>query len=93
MEMVERDLINRYFMELVNNVIPVDMLPYLSCLTPADKERIKCEERNYGPIQAAQELLDRLVRRRDAFQDLIRALRHTGCGHLVELLYSQEEGK
>lgn len=90
---MERDLINRYFIELVNDVIPVDMLPYLSCLTPVDKERIKCEETNQGPIRAAQELLDRLVRRPNAFQDLIRALRETGCGHLAELLYSQEEGK
>lgn len=31
-------LIYRYFMELVNDVIPVDMLPYLSCLKPIDKE-------------------------------------------------------
>ena len=37
---VKRDLINWHFMELVNNVIPVYMLPYLSCLTPVDKERI-----------------------------------------------------
>lgn len=59
MERVERELINRYFMAIENGIIPVDMLPYLSCLTPADK----CEERNYGPVQAAQELLDRFVRR------------------------------
>ena len=70
-------------MELVNDVIPVGMLPYLSCLTPADKERIlkRCEERNHVPIQAAQELLDRLVRRRNTFQGLIRGLRETDYDH------------
>lgn len=93
MEIEEKELINRYFPELVDDVIPVDMLPYLSCLTSNDKERIKCDETNHGPIRATQELLFRLVRRRNGFQEFIRALRATGCGHLADLLLPQDEGK
>lgn len=93
MEREERELINRYSPELVADVIPVDMLPYLSCLTSNDKERIKCEETNYGPIRAAQELLCRLVRRPNGFQEFIRALRETGYEHLADLLLPQEEGR
>ena len=93
MEREERDLINQYKVDLVDDVIPVDMLPYLSCLTSYDKERIKCEETNNGPRRAAQELLDRLVRRRNGFQEFIRALRETGCEHLANSLLQQEEGK
>lgn len=93
MDRQQRALIYRYFSELVDDVIPVDMLPYLSCLTSRDKDAIKCEETNHGPMRATQILVDRLVRRPNAFQEFIRALRETGCGHLAELLYPQEEGK
>ena len=93
MEREQKELIKQYLPELVDDVIPVDMLPYLSCLTSNDKEKIKCEETNHGPIRATQELVVRLVRRPNAFQEFIRALRETGCGHLAELLYPQEEGK
>ncbi|KAL9989311.1 hypothetical protein ACROYT_G003847 [Oculina patagonica] len=91
MEREGRDLIIQYSPELVNDVIPVDMLPYLSCLTSSDKERIKCEEANHGPRRAAQELLCRIVRRPNSFQEFIRALRETGCGHLADLLFPQDE--
>jgi len=93
MEMEQRVLIKRYLSSLVDDVIPVDMLPYLSCLTSNDKEEIRCEETNHGPMRATQKLVERLIRRPNAFQEFIRALRETGCQHLAELLYPQEEGK
>ncbi|XP_020627284.1 mitochondrial antiviral-signaling protein-like isoform X1 [Orbicella faveolata] len=91
MEMEQRELIRRYISSLVDDVIPVDMLPYLSCLTSNDKEEIRCEETNHGPMRATQKLVERLIRRPNAFQEFIRALRETGCEHLAELLYPQEE--
>jgi len=93
MEREQRRLIYQHFSALVDDVIPVDMLPYLSCLTSNDKEEIKCEETNHGPMRATQKLVERLTRRPNAFQEFIRALRETGCEHLAELLYPQEEGK
>lgn len=91
MERQHRQLISRYLPDLVDDVIPVDMLPYLSCLTSNDREEIKCEETNHGPMRATQKLVERLVRRPNAFHEFIRALRVTGCEHLAELLYPQEE--
>lgn len=93
MERQQRELIHRNLPDLVADVIPVDMLPYLSCLTSNDKEEIRCEEMNYGPMKATQKLVERLVRRPNAFHEFIRALTETGCEHLAELLYPQEEGK
>ena len=93
MEREQKELIYRHLSDLVDDVIPVDMLPYLPCLTSNDKEVIKCEETNHGPMRATQILVGRLVRRPNAFQEFIRALRETGCEHLAELLYPQEEGK
>ena len=93
MEREQKELIKRHLSDLVDDVIPVDMLPYLSCLTSNDKEEIICEEANRGPMRATQKLVERLVRRPNAFQEFIRALRETGCEHLAELLYPQEEGK
>lgn len=88
----ERNIIDRYNPQLVDDIIPVDMLPYLPCLAPCDKEKIKCEETNYGARRATMELLSRLRRRHDSFPEFIFALRATGCGHLAELLDPQEQG-
>ena len=93
MERQQRELIYRNLSHLVDDVIPVDMLPFLSCLKSNDKEQIRCEETNYGPMRATQKLVERLVRRPNAFYEFIRALRETGCEHLAELLDPQEEGK
>lgn len=86
MDRGERDLISENITQLVEDVIPVDMLPYLPCLTKSDKEKIKCEETNHGSMRAAQELIDRLVRRRNSFRQFIEALCETGCRHLAEQL-------
>ena len=86
MDREERDLISENITQLVEDVIPVDMLPYLPCLTKSDKEKIKCEETNHGSMRAAQELIDRLVRRRNSFRQFIEALCETGCRHLAEQL-------
>ncbi|CAH3037473.1 unnamed protein product [Pocillopora meandrina] len=87
MDREERDLISENITQLVEDVIPVDMLPYLPCLTKSDKEKIKCEETNHGSMRAAQELIDRLVRRRNSFRQFIEALCETGCRHLAEQLF------
>lgn len=86
MDREERDLISENITQLVEDVIPIDMLPYLPCLTKSDKEKIKCEETNHGSMRAAQELIDRLVRRRNSFREFITALCETGCRHLAEQL-------
>ena len=92
MERKEKEIIDRYYGQIGEDAIPVDMLPYLPCLTPSDKEIIKCEETNGGPRRATHELLSRLRRRAGAFQEFVEALRLSGCGHLADLLDPREQG-
>ncbi|CAH3018863.1 unnamed protein product [Porites evermanni] len=92
MDREDRSLIDQYFPQLAQDIIPVDMLPYLPCLTQTDKEGIKSEEVNRGPYRATILLLDRIQRRTNGFQELVDALRWTGCGHLADLLVPGGEG-
>lgn len=91
MNSAEREIIDHYFPEITRDAIPVDMLPYLPCLTQSDKEIITREETNKGPIRAATELLFRVRRRRGAFRELVFALRASGCGHIADLLHPVEQ--
>lgn len=72
----------KYFM---GEVIPVDLLPYLSCLQKIDKEAIEACQRNEGPTRANSVLVDR-IKRRQGFQDFVQALRTSGCDHTALLL-------
>ncbi|KAM7431855.1 hypothetical protein ABFA07_017630 [Porites harrisoni] len=93
MDREDRSLIDQFFPQLAQDIIPVDMLPYLPCLTQTDKEGIKSEEVNRGPYRATILLLDRIQRRTNGFQELVDALRWTGCEHLADLLVpGGEEG-
>lgn len=87
----QRNLIERFGPQIIEDVIPVDMLPYLLCLTHSDKEVIAHEETRFGPMRAAQELLSRLRRRPDGFEQFIQALIATGCAHLAHLLDPREQ--
>ena len=82
----EKEIIDRCYGRIAEDATPVDMLPYLPCLTQSDREIIKCEQTSSGPKQATYELLSRLRRRAGAFQELVDAFRLTGCGHLADLL-------
>lgn len=92
MNSAEREIIDQYSPEITQDAIPVDMLPYLPCLTQSDKEIITREETNKGPFRAAMELLSRVRRRRGAFRELVFALRASGCGHIADLLHPVEQG-
>lgn len=72
----------RHFME---EVIPVDLLPYLSCLQKTDKEAIEACQRNDGPTRANYILVDR-IKRRQGFQNFVQALRTSGYDHTALLL-------
>lgn len=93
MDREDRSLIDQFFPQLAQDIIPVDMLPYLPCLTQTDKEGIKSEEVNRGPYRATILLLDRIQRRTNGFQELVDALRWTGCAHLADLLVPGGEGR
>ena len=92
MNRAEREKIDQFSPQIAEDAIPVDLLPYLPCLTQSDREIIKCEEANSGPMRATVELLSRLRRRAGAFQEFVDALRLCGCGHLADLLDPREQG-
>ena len=66
-------------------MIPDELFPFLRCLIPEDKEAIKAEQTNRGPIRATAVLVDRL-KRRHGFQDFVKALRKYGSEHTALLL-------
>ena len=86
-------LLDKRVRHFLNDLIPVEILPFLSYLTEEDKQQIKCDETNYGPSRATQTLVNRLVKKDDmAFDEFVRALRKTGCDHVAMLLDPQYTG-
>ncbi len=88
----QRDIIRVNEPALVSDIIPTDLLSWFLCLTDDDKEVITSDERNNGPTKAARTLFDRLKRRSNAFEQLVRALRENNLKHLAELLDPNNEG-
>ena len=87
MEVEQKEIINSLAEDLVDALTPVDLLPSLTrCLTAEDREKIACDERNDGYRRATQTLLDRLKKRRFAFEDFINALKKHGFSYLAERL-------
>ena len=57
---------------LCHTIIAKDMIPYIeTTLTETDKERIKATQTLYGKIDAAGELLDRVIRNSFTYYHLI----------------------
>ena len=81
----------------VNDLIPTDLFPYLSCLSQEDKGKVLCVETNDGPSRATYTLVDRLQKKSNncdkAFREFVRALRKTGSDHVAILLDPQYAGK
>lgn len=82
----ERDTIRQNERDLVQDIIPTDLLHYLPCLTYEDREVIMAEERQRGPTSAARIFLDRLRRRSNSYVQFVRALRDNKLYHLASLL-------
>ncbi|PFX15412.1 putative ATP-dependent RNA helicase DDX58 [Stylophora pistillata] len=74
----EKKILNERLKDFMEEVIPVDLLPYLTCLQQTDKEDIEATQNNKGPTTANQTLVDRLKRRDKGFSHFVRALRQTG---------------
>lgn len=91
MEIEHQRAIDCFAPDLVNNIIPVDLLPSLSlCLTQDDREKICCDERNQGYRRATQTLLTILKKRPRAFREFINALNTHGLSYLATKLSSKE---
>lgn len=96
MEPREKRLLDKKLKDFMMDVVPVDLLPYLPCLTRFDKEEIEASQRNHGPTRACCVLVDRLKKRQRGFQQFLQALSQSGSHHVVWLLdpnyYTSHEG-
>ena len=82
----EKQILDARLQDFHEELIPVDVLPYLSCLQKVDKEKVEATQRNEGPTRANYVLVDRIKRRHRGFQDFVQALRKCGFEHTALLL-------
>ncbi|XP_073244354.1 ATP-dependent RNA helicase DHX58-like isoform X4 [Porites lutea] len=82
----EKQILEKRLKEFQYEVIPNELLPFLPCLIPEDKEEIKANQTNHGAIRATEVLVDRLKRRHEGFQNFVQALRKCGSEHTALLL-------
>jgi len=82
----EKQILDARLQDFHEELIPVDVLPYLSCLQKVDKEKVEATQRNEGPTRANYDLVDRIKRRHRGFQDFVQALRKCGFEHTALLL-------
>lgn len=86
MKSYEKQILDKRLKDFMEELIPVDVLPFLSCLQKTDKEAIEAVQRNDGPTRANYVLVDRIKRRDKGFQDFVQALRKCGFEHTALLL-------
>ncbi|XP_068750718.1 uncharacterized protein [Montipora capricornis] len=86
MEPREKRILDEKLKLFMKDVIPVELLPYLSCLTRFDKEEIEASQNNHGPTRACYVLVDRLKKRSQGFKQFVQALRQSGFQHVALLL-------
>ena len=82
----EKKLLDKRLQDFQEELIPVEVLPFLSCLQKVDKEAVEATQRNEGPTRANYVLVDRIKRRHRGFQDFVQALRKCGFEHTALLL-------
>lgn len=92
MNSTQRQLLTERHQHFKDEVNPADLLPHLTCLMQEDRESIECILKNYGPTRALGELLDRLKRRKNGFEQFVVALRKNNLDHVALLLDPQVEG-
>lgn len=93
MRYMENHLLREREEYFVENLCPVDLFPYLTCLSVPDKEQIECDSKQNGDSRATQTLFDRVIRRGDeAFPIFVRALRETGYDNLAMILDPHYQG-
>ena len=82
----EREIIDKFTVDLISDVIPIEILPHLICLTEDDREQIERKQDREGSRAAVTTLLSRLKKREGAFKQFLEGLGQTGCRHLQKTL-------
>ena len=86
MKNYEKQILDKRLPDFMEEVIPIELLPFLFCLQKTDKEFIEASQTKYGPTRANSDLVDRLKRRHKGFQNFVQALRKCGYEHTALLL-------
>ena len=82
----EKEILGERLKYFMHEVIPVELLPFLSSLQQMDREAVEASQRNEGPTRANHILVDKLKRRPKGFQNFVQALRKCGYEHTALLL-------
>ncbi|XP_060075783.1 uncharacterized protein LOC132555450 [Ylistrum balloti] len=77
--------------EFTKKVDPIELLPYLNCLTQSSKEEIENRQRQYNKSQAAMKMYDHLIRMDNWWPQLLDALRQTNQHYLADTLQEMDE--
>lgn len=86
MDPKEKKILEEKLKDFMKDIIPVELFPYLPCLTRFDRDEIQASQNNHGSVRASFVLVDRLKRRRDGFQQFVQALRECGSQHIALML-------
>ncbi|KAG9338153.1 hypothetical protein JZ751_027021 [Albula glossodonta] len=78
-----QDFIRPEMPQFVEKVKPLDLSPYLVCLTDSDKEQIRTETNNRGNRAGVEMLIDNLKRRENWPEHLVQALEKCGYPSLA----------
>ncbi|KAI1883791.1 hypothetical protein AGOR_G00235210 [Albula goreensis] len=78
-----QDFVRPEMPQFVEKVKPLDLSPYLVCLTDSDKEQIRMETNNRGNRAGVEMLIDNLKRRENWPEHLIQALEKCGYPSLA----------
>ncbi|XP_033757677.1 uncharacterized protein LOC117340036 [Pecten maximus] len=83
--------LNQHLPEFTRKVDPIELLPYLQCLTQSSREEIENRQRQNSKSQAAMKLYDHLIRMDNWWPQLLVALRHTNLYQLADKLEEIDE--
>ncbi|XP_045190462.2 dentin sialophosphoprotein-like isoform X2 [Mercenaria mercenaria] len=88
MDSRHKEILTRNLPDFVDQVNPQQLLTYLPCLSQYSKEEIETAQNSKSRSYAAQVLHNHLIRKPEAFEQLIAALRHdsVGCTKLADRL-------
>ena len=89
----ENQLLEERLDHFKEDVRPVNLLPYLSCLTETDKQRILADESEHGKVESIQTLVECIKRKEEGFVQFVRALKRTDYGHVALLFDPKERSK
>ncbi|XP_077993196.1 ATP-dependent RNA helicase DHX58-like [Glandiceps talaboti] len=88
----EIEVLRRLRCKLMHDIVPKNLILYLTCLSSVEEDEIKTVEKNEGGIRGALKLLDLIVKKKNWYEDLLAALNDDEVkqGHLATMLNEEQ---